>query len=83
MLRLTLLACVVFSLCSSSTLCAPAAEYSQLWGRQGELWRADGRLPDFSYAGYHRGERPLPAVDVVADVTSFGADGRDTRDSRS
>jgi hypothetical protein len=44
------------------------------------LWRADGRLPDFSYAGYHRGEQPLPTVDVVTNVTRFGADGSDQVD---
>jgi hypothetical protein len=44
------------------------------------LWRADGRLPDFSFAGYRRGERPLPKVDVVTDVTRFGANGSDTAD---
>jgi hypothetical protein len=69
---------------AASLLPAPAiparAEHSQLWGESGELWRADSRLPDFSYAGYHRGEDPLPTVDVKADVTDFGADGGDHAD---
>lgn len=25
--------------------------YSTLWGKDGELWKPDGRLPDFSFAG--------------------------------
>ena len=33
--------------------------YSRLWGERGERWSADSRLPDFSYAGYRRGERQL------------------------
>jgi hypothetical protein len=32
-------------------------------------------LPDFSYAGYHAGERPIPVVPVAADVRDFGAVG--------
>lgn len=31
-------------------------------------------LPDFSYAGYHRGERPIPDIDgPIFDVTDYGA----------
>ncbi len=50
-------------------------QYSQLWGRQGELWTPQSRLPDFSHAGYHEGNDPLPRVPVVCDVRSFGAKG--------
>src|SRR6266853_2204084 len=39
-----------------------AAQYSQLWGDHGEQWSPQGRLPDFSFAGYHSGEKPLPKV---------------------
>ena len=49
--------------------------YSALWGRQGELWSADSRLPDFSYAGYHRGEKPLPVLQPDCSVKDFGAVG--------
>ncbi len=49
--------------------------YSQLWGEAGEKWSADGRLPDFSFAGYRFGEVSLPDVAVAADVTQFGARG--------
>src|SRR5262249_52041953 len=37
-------------------------ETSELWGQAGELWIAGGRLPDFSYAGYHCGESAFPSV---------------------
>lgn len=54
---------------------AAAPTYSALWGRKGERWTADSRLPDFSYAGYRRGEKPLPTRKPQADVKSFGAVG--------
>jgi hypothetical protein len=34
--------------------------YSSIWGVAGEKWTAAGRLPDFSYAGYHAGEASIP-----------------------
>lgn len=49
--------------------------YSGLWGKAGELWTPAGRLPDFSFAGYHFGEDPLPTVPVAANVRDFGAKG--------
>lgn len=49
--------------------------YSELWGRQGERWSAESRLPDFSYAGYHRGEKPLPTLRPDCSVKDFGAVG--------
>jgi hypothetical protein len=39
---------------------ASSCAYSSLWGLSGEKWRAEGRLPDFSYAGYHAGEANIP-----------------------
>ncbi len=59
---------------------ADAAGYSDLWGEQGEAWSPQSRLPDFSYAGYHSGEDPLPEVEVVANVKDFGAKGDGTTD---
>lgn len=52
-----------------------AASTSQLWGAAGEAWNAQGRLSDFSYAGYHRGEQPIPNVPEATNVTDFGAVG--------
>lgn len=61
--------------------CASAqAQYSALWGRDGERWTPQSRLPDFSYAGYHRGEAPLPTVKPGVDVKSFGVVGDGTAD---
>src|SRR5688572_13524566 len=62
---------------------APAAHAgtSALWGRAGERWEPRGRLPDFSYAGYHAGRREIPMVPVVVDVArDCGARGDDDRD---
>ena len=57
---------------------------SRLWGEHGELWSPAGRLPDFSYAGYHAGETPIPEVPVKANVRDFGAVGDGvTDDSRA
>jgi hypothetical protein len=52
-----------------------SAETSKLWGREGELWKPDGRLPDFSYAGYRRGEAPIPDRKPDVCVRDFGAVG--------
>ncbi len=54
---------------------AQGARTSGLWGRDGELWDPAGRLPDFSHAGYHSGEEPLPRPPVRASVKDFGATG--------
>ncbi len=54
---------------------ASAQEFSELWGKAGEHWSPEGRLPDFSYAGYHCGEAEIPEVDIAANVKSFGALG--------
>ena len=55
-------------------------ETSQLWGEGGQRWDRAGRLPDYSYAGYHRGERPLPELSPAANVKDFGALGDGTTD---
>ncbi|MCP5115635.1 MAG: hypothetical protein GY953_32820, partial [bacterium] len=59
-------------------LAGAAASFSGLWGEKGELWQPGGRLPDFSYAGYHRGEKPLPVLErnsSSVSVREFGAKG--------
>ena len=52
---------------------AAAPQHSLLWGERGERWTPDSRLPDFSYAGYRRGESPLPALKPQASVRDLGA----------
>jgi len=66
------LALLVGLVCGSSAM---GAETSRLWGQNGERWEAGGRLPDYSYAGYHRGERPLPERRADVSVRDFGAVG--------
>ncbi len=51
------------------------SDTSALWGEQGEKWSAQSRLPDFSFAGYHCGEDPIPRVAVAASIRDFGARG--------
>ena len=54
---------------------AANAETSALWGTHGERWTPQSRLPDFSYAGYHSGEAPLPDAPPGVSVKTFGAKG--------
>lgn len=56
------------------------ADTSQLWGQGGERWRPDGRLPDFSHAGYREGRESIPTLPVTASVKDFGAKGDGTSD---
>lgn len=42
--------------------------YSSLWGVNGEKWDEGGRLPDFSYAGYHAGEQLIPVAKPKWDL---------------
>ena len=53
-----------FRTSTASSQCA----YSSLWGRAGEKWRPNGRLPDFSYAGYHAGEKSIPNSPAKSDL---------------
>ncbi len=64
----------------SSVSVPAAADESALWGRAGERWDPRGRLPDFSYAGYHAGRLPIPEVPVVVDVRTYGARGDGSHD---
>ncbi len=56
-------------------------EPSKIYGLTGETWQAaGGPLPDFSYAGYQRGEKPLPERTPDVSVKDFGATGDGTTD---
>jgi hypothetical protein len=53
-----------------------SAQDSELWGKNGEKWSPDGRLPDFSYAGYDRGNSPIPVIKTIAaNIKDLGAKG--------
>ncbi len=41
----------------------------------GEEWIAGGQLQDFSFAGYHRGEKPIPNMPQTSNAKDFGAVG--------
>lgn len=49
--------------------------HSQLWGKEGENWNHTSRLPDFSFAGYERGEKNIPDFAKGVSVIDFGAKG--------
>lgn len=51
------------------------AGVSQLWDADGKNWTPKSRLPDFSYAGYRGGLRPIPRFPVKVNVKAFGAVG--------
>ena len=55
-------------------------ETSQLWGEGGQRWYCAGRLPDYSYAGYHHGERPCRSFLQRLTSKHFGALGDGTTD---
>lgn len=52
-----------------------AGEYSALWGPGGEGWSPESRLPDFSFAGYRRGEAAIPSPPATHNIRDFGAVG--------
>jgi len=51
------------------------AETSQLWGVAGESWTPASRLPDFSFAGYRRGEEAFRIPSASISAADFGAKG--------
>jgi hypothetical protein len=65
-LALTITAALL--ICQSGPIdAASSCTYSALWGVNGEKWNAAGRLPDFSYAGYHAGETQIPTAPKQRD----------------
>ncbi|HVR35281.1 MAG TPA: glycosyl hydrolase family 28-related protein [Methylomirabilota bacterium] len=66
---------VIAGLITGLTLPLPAAQHSKLWGERGAQWTPQGRLPDFSFAGYHSGENPIPELPRGTSVKEFGAVG--------
>ncbi len=54
---------------------ATAQTQSALWGENGERWSPESRLPDFSFAGFGRGEMEIPSPPVTHNVRDFGAVG--------
>lgn len=70
---------VLLGLCSGAGVAW--AVTSQLWGTSGELYVVGGRLPDFSFAGYHQSNDPLPTITTTTNVkTTYGAVGNGVAD---
>jgi hypothetical protein len=59
----------------SLALTQAAEQTSDLWGEAGENWTPASRLPDFSQAGYRRGEEPYRIPTQTISVAEFGAKG--------
>ena len=81
-LCLIALASLTWTACPAevSSSCA----YSALWGASGEKWNPAGRLPDFSYAGYHAGEANIPNAPAKWDLKrDFHARGDGRTDDSS
>lgn len=79
-LAILVAAVILVNLPGSRSTCLPAiAEEgtvpSRLWGVDGELWSSRSRLPDFSFAGYRRGEEPYRIPRESISVKDFGAAG--------
>ena len=72
--RLALLA-LWTGFCLGLSANAFGGQSSDLWGANGERWAPASRLPDFSFAGYHCGEAPLPNVAPGVSIKQFGAKG--------
>ena len=50
---------------------AQESHFSELSGRSGERWTSSSRLPDFSFAGYRAGEKPIPSVKPALNVRNL------------
>jgi hypothetical protein len=75
------LSCLIIVMaCLVAPVARAAERLSQLWGRDGEAWDPAGRLTDFSFAGYRRGEAAIPEMKQAASVADFGAKGDDEQD---
>lgn len=58
-----------------TTFATAADQNSELWGVAGEKWTPTSRLPDFSQAGYRRGEEPYRIPKETISVKDLGAKG--------
>ena len=81
---------IVSSLCMAFRLLFPIAEskpaVSPMWGVHGELFSPQGKLRDWSRAGYGAGDRPIPRPasfsDLVVDWDAAGDGITDDTEAR-
>jgi hypothetical protein len=66
---------ILFTLLTVANPVAAEQMWSKLWGPDGAGWSPSSRLPDFSFAGYHRGEASIPERPVTHNIRDFGALG--------
>ncbi len=71
---------VAAALAVGTAACFAQKQTSALWDVNGAHWTAAGRLPDFSCAGYRRGEEPFRIPKETLSVTAFGAKGDGSTD---
>jgi len=64
-----------------SVFCFLLLGSSTCFGQAPKLWtNKSPLLTDYSYAGYHRGEKPIPQAKTSKSVTEFGARPNDQKD---
>jgi len=73
--RVPVLAAAVLAFAGAGPRTPAAEQASQLWGVSGEHWSPQSRLPDFSFAGYRRGEETFRIPQESISVAAFGAKG--------
>ncbi len=71
-------ALLLTGLTAAAWMAPPAsAATSTLWGEAGEAFDPTGRLMDWSYAGYHSSEAPLPDPSGTHSIVDYGAVAND------
>src|SRR6478752_1619332 len=73
--RVILLGMLMLFSCAGLSAVMGAEATSDLLGTAGEKWTPESRLPDFSQAGYRRGEEPYRIPKESVSVKDLGAKG--------
>jgi hypothetical protein len=73
MLRLRIIRLLFLSVAAQFVAADAVFTQTDLWGKAGDAWDPKGILPDFSFAGYQRGEQSIPDRTPSVSVSNFGA----------